>query len=313
MLQNISQNISLLTKEGVNKNNSINENYEFNIISISSFFQFEEHFLDKCIDEIFENNNSIHIETDTIYRSEEKRILDFIIDGKIVIRNKKFIELLDLLKTVRYHEDGRMNFIKKIQNMDVEQIIENIRQEYDKIYKVSNKKSYEINLSEVGLPHMNVYSYLMTFKRQHCYLSVESSELYLYYNYKKVYYKIFLTINEPKEYYGLSVSLLHHKILLPLEDSYKNNDIFIKYCNCIKQIEYMVNSIFRVKNNNQKKVIINIECMYFEDIFMYHGVDIFDKLNSTYINYSFDIFYHFSKKEEGEEKKKNDYLILKIY
>ena len=47
-------------------------------------------------------------------------------EGKIVLRDKKFIELLNILKTFKHYEDSRMKFIQKVKNLNVHDILDKI-------------------------------------------------------------------------------------------------------------------------------------------------------------------------------------------
>lgn len=134
------------------------------------------------------------------YSSDYTKIINDSISGKIIVRNKKVIEILNILKIFKYNEDGRMKFIERIKNLDCMKLLEGIDNKYNEIYnefynsnktdvKEEEEKSYkskiskknphfEINLDKLGIPHYNTYNYLMTFERNRC---IENDNLFLYY------------------------------------------------------------------------------------------------------------------------------------
>ncbi len=298
--------------------NNFNDKDELNSLSIIDFF------LDKYIYSIFDKEDFIIIKDteERIEKHEYKKIVHYIIEGKIVLRDKKFIELLNILKTFKHYEDSRMNFIKKVKNLNVHDILDKIDKEYIKIYNDKYKSSkknmiFQINLDEIGLPHLIVYNYLMTFERKNCSFIIENNELFILYQLNGHDYKIILnTENTSKN--GVRINLDKKKIIIPEiniiypEYFFKDEIVCLNYCSYPFYFGYYYLDNYFNKKENFKYVSIDIEKKYYENIFRYHGINFFDELSKKYKNYNFDIFYNFFKKEKKEDKDLS-YIYLQIY
>ncbi len=176
----------------VNDINGFNNNFisQIQINENNLLYSFSEVF-DKYINKFCTNSTS----------NDYTKVINDLIDGKIVIRDKKFFEILNVLKIFKYNEEKRMNFIEKIKNMDINEILKKIDDTYDKIYndfyneknendkkskndkKAKNKNAplFDIDLDKIGIPHYSTYNYLMTFERKRCSLHIENNNLFLYY------------------------------------------------------------------------------------------------------------------------------------
>ncbi len=305
------EHISLLMDRTMDATIFFHEKNELNLLSISSFYG---NLFEKYIDDLFHNREYITIDEKKIYRNDEDMIIQYIMDGKIIIRDKDFVHILNILKTLKYNEDQRMIFIEKVKNIKIDQIFEKIDQEYVKHYEKSPQK-YDISLSNLSIPNINVYNYAMTFERRNCKLSVEKDEIYLYYRYNQVEYKIILKVNREDEKlinsYIVCVDLDKRKLLLPLANSYRSMEFFVDECFCVNQIMgpfvYMYNYVMK-ENKNPKKIITHIERRYMEHICKYHRVDLFGELSKKYKNYEFDICYNY--RNGTIENDKYSYLSL---
>lgn len=362
MKDNKMESVELLMEQNIMRNNDIiiNEYDELNKSSISSFCG---NILYEYIDPLFEKSDYIEVDNERIYQNDEKKLIENMINGKIVIRDKRFIELLCILRIFKTNEERRMEWIRKVKSMNPKDILEKIDNEYVEKYELfmKNKKEkkkseneYDIDFRKVNIPHIDVYSFLMTFQRKYCNLSIENGNLYLYYHkkyyHKKYYhmyddkkyyhryddkkyddkkgdndkeenigdYKIVLYDNEWKEPYGLAFDIEKRKLLLSLSHPYKSEHYFVDECNCVNQMispfEYLYNMCkvkMGGKNNNPKKVIIDLERMYLETIFQYHDIDIFEELSKRYVNYKFEVYFNGTRKDSNG--KQITYLSLSIY
>ncbi len=317
------ETVELLMEKNIISNNHyyVNDINEFNYHSISKIQIYENNLLysfseifDKYINKTFQNSN---------YNT----IINDLIDGKIVVRDKNLIKILNILKIFKYNEDHRMKFIEKLKNMDCQKILKDIDNSYDKIYNEYNLKSsnYNINLDEIGIPHYCTYNYLMTFEKNHCSLHIENNDLFLYYyleneSKNNIFYnciknKNCLKKNEIKEFkinlsivnkdtkYGIRVDVNKKKVLIPYikDDNLEKENIL--FC--------LLNKVY---NNFDNREILNTEHKYIESIFRYHNINIFNYLSEKYVNYKFEIHYNYKHELDNENKKINkSYVSLYIY
>ncbi len=335
------EKIELLMEQKINQiQNNNDDDYYFNDKDeLNSFFLFNS-FLDKYIEQISGKDEFIIIKNENneekIEKNNYSKIIQYIIDGKIIIRDKKFIDLLNILKIFKHNEELRINFIKKIKNLNVHKILEKIDKEYIEIYnnkykstKLNESLTFDINLDKLGFPHLNSYPYLMTFERKRCSLSIEDNNLFLYYHYNNKEYKFILFIDTPPTNYSVSIDLNKKKIIFPIENLIGPNYLFIDEAVCLNFCTYpfyftysyfenIISSFNDTTTNNTKKfkeykkVSVDLEKRYCENIFKYHNVDFFYELSKKYVNYKFDIFYNYVKKNNINEQDKN-YLSLYIY
>jgi len=261
--------------------------------------------------------------------SDYIKIINALISGKIVVRNKKLIEVLNVLKIFKHNEDNRMKFIEKLKKLDCKKLLEDIDNKYNEIYnefynpskkekeenkKEENKKNiksyiekkketksphFEIDLDKLEIPHYSTYNYLMTFERSRCSLHIEKDNLFLYYYYylDNEEFKINLSIKNDDLRYGPAVDLGKKKILIP----YAKNKIIEKHFKdefvCLNQMSIPFIYIYNYFNpddsrNYKTKELLNTEYKYIDCIFKYHNINLFNELSKKYVNYQFEINYN---------------------
>lgn len=264
------------------KNNIINEDNELN--NLDSIFQM-------YIGDIFQDNDYITIKNDDkysidtnisiekVYKNETEKIIQYILDYKIIIRNKSFSGLLTSIKNFNSYEKERIKFIQKIKEMNVKTILENIDNQFVKEYSRGNNKIF-VNLLSCGIPSLNSYNYLMTFEREKCKIVIESNNIFVYY-----------TQNNNNTYkFELNYDYYNIKYVFYLV----KND-YVKYMKHIisnPSISDVTYNLALYKDNGFFSHVLFIENRYLEDIFKYHNVNIFLELKKKYKNYKFNTFLH---------------------
>lgn len=267
------------------------------------------------------------------------------------MRNKKLIEILNILKVFKHNEDNRMKFIEKLKNLDCIKLLECIDNKYNEIYnefynpskkeeeknkkeKEKNKKSvksytikkkemgsphFEISLDKLGIPHYNTYNYLMTFERNRCSLHIEENKLFLYYYFENNKFKINLCIQNDDLRYGTAVDVNKKKILIPYAENKRIQNHFKDEFVCLNQMSMPFIYIYNYFNpddsrNYKTKEILNIEYKYIDCIFKYHNINLFNELSKKYVNYMFEINYNYHfKYGDNHEKVNKSYISLYIY
>ncbi len=261
--------------------------------------------LDKYIIQLFGAQEYITIKDgdkeEQVYLHEQTKILNYIIDGKIIIRDKKFIDIISVLKIFKHNEESRQKYVTSIKSINPNKILELIDEEYIKSYnkqKDSGKPMvFDINLDDIGIPKLFSYTYLMTFERKRCNISIEENEIFIYYRLSGTVYKIALFIDKPPSRFGVGVNLSLKKTIVPLAYAYGEEKQFRDECDCLNWsadlIEYLQS--FYDKTRFQagfKKVPLDWETKYIDKLFRYHGINIFNELNKRYPNYKIDILYN---------------------
>lgn len=262
--------------------------------------------------------------------SNYTKIINDLISGKIVVRNKKLIEILNVLKIFKHNEDNRMKFIEKLKNLDGKKLLEDIDHKYNEIYnefynssqKEKDKKSvksyiekkketksphFEIDLDKLEIPHYNTYNYLMTFERNRCSLHIEKDNLFLYYYFdnarvpsckrEAAEFKINLCIKKDDLRYAPAVDVNKKKILIPYAENKRIQNHFKDEFVCLNQMSMPFIYIYNYFNpddsrNYKTKELLNIEYKYIDCIFKYHNINLFNELSKKYVNYQFEIYYN---------------------
>ncbi len=285
--------------------NQKNIDLEFNDSNeLDKIFLFCDVF-DKYIIQLFGTQEYIEIKNgdkeEHVYLYEQTKILNYIIDGKIIIRDKKFIDIISVLKIFKYNEENRLKCISTIKSLNPNKILELIDEQYIKLY---NKKKnldkpmvFDINLNDLGIPTLFSYTYLMTFERKKCKISIEESEIFIYYRLSGIDYKIALFIDKPPSKFGVGVSLATKKTIVPLAYAYGEEKQFRDECNCLNHasdlIEYFQSFFDKTRfQAGFKKVPLDWETQYIDKLFRYHGINIFNELNKIYPNYKIEILYN---------------------
>lgn len=278
--------------------------------------------------------------------SDYIKIINDLISGKIVVRNKKLIEVLSVLKIFKHNEDNRMKFIEKLKNLDCTKLLEDIDHKYNEIYnefynpskkeKEENKKSvksyiekkketksphFEIDLDKLEIPHYNTYNYLMTFERSCCSLHIEKDNLFLYYYFDNEEFKINLCIKNDDLRYAPAVDVNKKKILIPYAENKRIQNHFKDEFVCLNQMSIPFIYIYNYFNpddsrNYKTKELLNIEYKYIDYIFKYHNINLLNELSKKYVNYQFEINYnHVFEYDYDDNHKKvyKSYISLYIY
>ncbi len=257
--------IELLIEKTISNTNLDNKINEVN--EIESYTPF---FLD-YINRLIPYDEEIIVDNVVIDRSDTKNIIQNIMNGKIIIRDKMFVKMWPMLQKIHKIEKGRIDFINEIKKMDIKKVIDDIDEQYKKCYQ-NNKHTIIILDYMCRMPKCKLYDYLMTFKRNQCSIRIEDEKLYFYYDSKR----------ENKKY---KVSLLS------CEDDYFG--IWYKEYKYIKNIDVHVMK-YSVRESgiiNYISNIIDIESDFIKDIFGYHNVNFYEELSKKYKNYNFEVGY----------------------
>lgn len=260
--------IELLIEKTISNTNLDNKINEVN--EIESYTPF---FLD-YINRLIPYDQEIIVDNVVIDRSDTKKIIQNIMNGKIIIRDKMFVKMWPMLQKIDKIEKGRIHFIEQIKKMDIQKIMDQIDEQYKKCYQ--NNQPMNIRLAMCDIPFFNIYDYLMTFKRNQCSIAIEDEKLYLYYDnkVKNSSYKISLLFGED-DFYGIW---------------YKN----YKYINNVNVTRYSARECGVVKNSrfvNYFSSIMNVEDDYIKSIFGYHNLNLYEELSKKYKNYQFEVGY----------------------
>ncbi len=255
------------------KNDIINNGMKINQQNEINYFNT---ILKNYVNDLFGTNDFITIQNkdntmELVYKNEYEKIVEYILDYKIIIRNKSFSELLEPIKIFNKFEKDRIYFIENLKKMNINKIFESIDEAYIKEYKKGASKIM-IDLGYI-LPKFNLYNYLMTFERQNCKIVIESNHIYIDYKVKNDTFRYELTNDYNNAIY---VSFM-----------YKNN--------------YKKDMFFRSEDNDTYNIALKkvngyfayplyLENKYLEHIFKYHNVNIFMELQKKYKNYVFNTF-----------------------
>ncbi len=326
------ENIDLLKEnqksfliQPVNNTNHYDNDYDYNINDKNELNTIFSHIdiFEPMIKNLFGNEEYITVKKsdceENIYIHEELKIIKHIIDGNIVIRDKKFISIINILKIFKYNEESRLKFVSEIKSLNPNKILQLIDDKYVELFskqKVSDKPiNIDINLNKLGIPHLGGYNYLMTFERKRCTIKIESNELFMYYRLNGIDYKILLFIDKPKAQFGVSINTYIKKTIVPYAHIHGNADQFREECACLNYsvdfIDYLQSFFDKTKfQAGFKKVPLDWENKYFDKLFGYHGVNIYNVLGKKYPNYKFEIYYNWIN--ENIDKNNKSYLSLNM-
>ncbi len=267
--------IELLLEHNVMYNNVKNDiiNNEIKVNQQNEIKHFYT-ILENYVNDLFYENDFITIQNkdnknEFVYKNEYEKLVEYILDYKIIIRNKSFTELLEAIKIFNKFEKDRIQFIENLKKMDTNKILESIDEKYVKEYKNCSSKII-IDLGNI-LPKFNLYNYLMTFERDKCKIVIESNHIFVNYHiqnnifkfelkdvYNDVDYPIFMYKNDYKKYMF-----------------FRNKDT---YNVALKKVHgYFIHPLY-------------VENKYLEHIFTYHNLNIFLELRKKYKNYQFNTF-----------------------
>jgi hypothetical protein len=251
-----------------------NTNIDNKINEASEIDEYIPFFLD-YINRLIPYDDEIIVDDMLIDRSDTKKIIQNIMNGKIIIRDKMFVKIWPMLQKIDKFEKGRIQFIEEIKKMDIKNVMDRIDTQYKMYYK--SNQPMNIKLEMCNIPKFHIYNYLMTFKRHQCSIAIEDEKLYLYYDNKgkNSSYKISLLFGED-EFYGLW---------------YKN----YRYINNVKVTRYSAREYGVIKNSSFVQyfsTIMNIEDDYLKDIFRYHNINFYEELSKKYKNYKFETGYN---------------------
>ncbi len=250
--------IELMMEYSITQNNE-----QCNLNSTNEIDTFTPYFLD-YIRRIIGNDEEIIIKKNQqevrIASNETKKMIEYIMSGDIVIRDKKFVKIFPILQLIYQFETGRKYFINQLKELNITYLLQTIDEKYVELYRL--KKCTHINLDRdlSGIPRFSLYNYLMTFEKKSTSLSIEDGILYMYYTKDDVNYKI-----------GLGID---------------NNlyDIVVKKVN---NMDAFYISIYPEKSYFSR--VMNFESSYIEKIFAYHHLDFYTILTNKYKNYKFNI------------------------
>ncbi len=262
---NIKNDIKQNDELKVNQQNEINYFYGILESYVNDLFYEKDYITIK-------NKNNVvgEEEEEKVYKNEYEKIVTYILEYKIIIRNKSFTELLEAIKVFNKFEKERIQFIENLKNMDINKILESIDESYVKEYKNGASKII-IDLRSI-VPYFNLYDYLMTFEREKCKIVIESNRIFVHYHLKNNIFKL-----ELKNIYS---NEMDYPIFM-----YKNE--YKKY------MFHNYNDTYNValkKVNGYFAYPLYVENKYLEHIFKYHNVNIFLELRKKYKNYVFNTF-----------------------
>lgn len=265
--------IELLLEYNISDNN---KKHDFNTHNEINYFH---SIFNSYINDLFEEVDYITIKNDgeeKVYKHETEKIVQYILEYKIIIRNKSFSDLMNSITIFNNYEKGRNRFIEDIKSMDINKIYENIDKEYVKQYKFGRKKIF-INLVSCGVPNFNLYDYLMTFERKNCSIKIDSNRIFVSYKpNNKLKFKFELGYNE-KSYYGIMMKQNDYYKYMYSENGYvhKNIDTY--------NVGIRIDGGFVVP-------ILGVEKLCLDHIFSYHNINIYNELQKKYKNYRFNTF-----------------------
>ncbi len=313
--------------QSLQPNNLINysDDYDYNINErneLNSIFSYIDT-LEPYIKQLFENQEYITVKKgeseENIYINEQEKIIKNIIDGNIIIRDKKFISIINILKIFKHNEEKRLKFISEIKSLDPNKILQLIDNKYVELFSIQKDLDkpivIDINLNKLGIPHLASYNYLMTFERKRCTLKIESNELFLYYKLNGVDYKILLFIDKSKNQFGVSINTHIKKTMIPYAHVHGKANEFRDECACLNYsadfIEYLQSFFDKTRfQAGYKKVPLDWENKYFDKLFGYHGINIYNVLGKKYPNYKFEIYYNWV--DTNKDKNNKSYISLNI-
>ncbi len=272
--------------------------------------------LEPYIKQLFENQEYITIKkSDTeerVYIYEQVKLINHIIDGNIIIRDKKFVSIINILKIFKHNEENRLKFVSEIKSLDPNKILDLIDDKYVELFgkqkDLDKPIVIDINLNKLGIPHLSGYNYLMTFERKRCTLKIESNELFLYYKLNGIDYKIILFIDKSKNQFGISINIGMKKTMIPYAHVHGRANEFRDECACLNYsadfIEYLQSFFDKTMfQAGYKKVPLDWENKYFDKLFGYHRINIYHVLGKKYPNYKFEVYYNwFNEKIDKNNK-----------
>ncbi len=127
------------------------------------------------IDQIFEGHEYIEIDDERVYRTNFSKIVEYIFEFKIIIRNRLFQAMFEVISAFHKKECARQEFVKEIKELNLKQMIANIDSSYVLQYK-NGFQPISIELTSCGMPPFDIYNYLMTFQRDRTRLVIEKRE-----------------------------------------------------------------------------------------------------------------------------------------
>jgi predicted ribonuclease toxin of YeeF-YezG toxin-antitoxin module len=236
-------------------------------------------FLESYLQHLFHIHNFLIVTNDNkeeerIYQFDISNILKNIMNGKIILRDKKSFRILSLFKLFSLFENRRLQFIQEIKKINVHSILQKIDEQYIQANKDSH--SIKIGLSCCEIPNFTIYQYLMTFQRNKCSLLLENECLFLDYQEKGYTYRM--------QFYDNTYDIPN-----------------IKYASFIRNCSYHNMNIKKriiYQKENYYKYLIDFEKKYVQSLFQYYGIDFMDELTMKYRNYEFQFCSNNAQKEE---------------
>ena len=266
--------IELLLEHNISENN---KKHDFNTHNEINYFH---SVFNTYINDLFQEVDYITIKNkedeEQVYKYETEKIVQYILEYKIIIRNKSFSDLMNSITTFNNYEKDRNIFIEQIKKMDINKIFEKIDETYVKQYKFGRKKIF-INLVSCGVPNFNLYNYLMTFERKNCSIKIESNNIFVSYKpNNKLKFKFELGYNE-NSYYGIMMKKNDYHKYMYAENGYSYKDIDT------------YNVGIRI-DGGFVAPMLGVEKLCLEHIFSYHNINIYNELQKKYKNYRFNTF-----------------------
>ncbi len=324
----LRENSKVIVSQDIGNTNNFgyyDNDYEYTINDkneLNTIFSYID-ILEPYIKQLFENQEYIIIKKsdleEKVYINQEEKLINHIIDGNIIIRDKKFISVINILKIFKHNEENRLKFVSVIKSLDLNKILQLIDDKYVESYnkqKGSGKLiNIDINLNKLGIPHLSGYNYLMTFERKRCTIKIESNELFLYYKLNGIDYKIGMFIDKAKTQFGISINTGMKKTMIPYALIHGRAYQFREECACLNYsadfIEYLQSFFDKTMYQaGYKKVPLDWENKYFDKIFGYHGINIYNVLGKKYPNYKFEVYYNWF--DDKIDKNNKSHLSLNI-
>ncbi len=268
--------IELLLEHNISENN---KKHDFNTHNEINYFH---SVFNMYINDLFQEVDYITIknkeEEEQVYKYETQKIVQYILEYKIIIRNKSFSDLMNSITIFNNYEKERNIFIEQIKKMDINKIYENIDKEYVIQYKFGRKKIF-INLVSCGVPNFSLYNYLMTFERKKCSIKIESNNIFVCYKpNNKLTFKFELGYNyNVNSYYGIMMKQNDYYKYMYSENGYVRTNIDTY------NVGIRIDGGFVVP-------MLGVEKLCLDHIFSYHHINIYNELQKKYKNYEFNTF-----------------------